>query len=226
VCAGMDMDKPAAGSALDDLDDPALDRLVARTTVFGRVAPEQKGTHRGLTASSGPLRRHDRRRDQRRLARFVIPAAVITAGYGTAVYAFLCRAVYQGLSAGRTPAQVISFTSAAATIGAQTGLSTSVCLASFLLILFLAPPARAFAAWTRPVADRRPALLVIGLLVAFAAVLFVQALSSYFGLTSAAPPVFRAVLPALALWFVTLTAAFRLRLLDRILGLGENGLAR
>jgi cation-transporting ATPase E len=68
--------------------------------------------------------------------------------------------------------------------------------------------------------------LVIGLLVAFAAVLFVPALSSYFGLTSAAPPVFRAVLPALALWFASLTAAFRLRLLDRILGLGENGLAR
>jgi cation-transporting ATPase E len=148
--------------------------------------------------------------------------------------------VYQGFSTGRTPAQVISdfesytgltytdadFTSAAATIGAQTGLSTFVCLASFLLILFLAPPSRVFAAWTRPVADRRPALLVIGLLVAFAAVLFVPALSSYFGLTSAAPPVFRAVLPALALWFATLTAAFRLRLLDRILGLGENGLAR
>ena len=36
----------------------------------------------------------------------------------------------------------------------------------------------------------------------------------------AAAPVFTAVLPALALWFVTLSAAYRLRLLDRILGLG------
>jgi hypothetical protein len=29
------------------------------------------------------------------------------------------------------------------------------------------------------------------------------------------------VLPALALWFVTLSAAYRLRLLDRILGVGQ-----
>ena len=156
------------------------------------------------------------------------------------MYAYLYERVCRGSARAARPAQVISafesytgltytdadFSTAAATIGAQTALSTFVCLASFVLILFLAPPARVFAAWTRPVSDRRPALLVVGLLVAFAAVLFVPALSSYFGLTSAAAPVFRAVLPALALWFASLTAAFRLRLLDRILGLGENGLAR
>jgi cation-transporting ATPase E len=113
------------------------------------------------------------------------------------------------------------FTTAAATIGAQTGLSTFVCLASFVLILFLMPPTRVFAAWTRPVSDRRPTLLVAGLLAAFAAVLFVPALSTYFGLTNAAAPVFTAVLPALALWFITLSAAYRLRLLDRILGVGQ-----
>ena len=50
---------------------------------------------------------------------------------------------------------------------------------------------------------------------------FVPALSNYFGLTNAAAPVFTAVLPALALWFATLSAAYRLRLLDRILGLGQ-----
>ena len=169
------------------------------------------------------------------LARFVIPAAVVTAGYGTAVYAFLYERILHGVSSGRTPAQVIAafesytgltytdadFSAAAATIGAQTALSTFVCLASFVLILFLAPPARVFAAWTRPVPDRRPTLLVIGLFVVFSAVLFVPALSTYFGLTNAAAPVFTAVLPALVLWFVTLTAVFRLRLLDRVLGLGE-----
>jgi hypothetical protein len=34
--------------------------------------------------------------------------------------------------------------------GAQTGQSTFFCLASFVLILFLAPPTRFFAAWTQP----------------------------------------------------------------------------
>jgi cation-transporting P-type ATPase E len=125
------------------------------------------------------------------LARFVIPA-VITACFGTAVYAALYEQVAQGFATGRTPAEVISefeshtgltfgtdtdFTEAAATIGAQTGLSTFVCLASFVLVLFLAPPGRLFAAWTRPTEDRRPAVLVAVLVAAFAAVVFIPALS-------------------------------------------------
>jgi cation-transporting ATPase E len=340
---------PVDGATLDGLDDAALDRLVAATTVFGRTAPEQKqrivaslrrqghyvamigdgvndaralkGAQVGVAMRSGspvtrdvadivlvddsfaalvPAQREGRRiingiavsmyvflarvatqglvivavtmlglgfpysptqvgltlltvgiptlfltiwarpapPDEHllaNLARFVIPAAVVTAGFGTAVYAFLYERILSGVSSGRTPAQVISafesytgltytdadFTTAAATIGAQTGLSTFVCLASFVLILFLMPPTRVFAAWTRPVPDRRPALLVAGLLAVFAAVLFVPALSTYFGLTNAAAPVFTAVLPALALWFGTLSAAYRLKLLDRILGVGQ-----
>lgn len=136
------------------------------------------------------------------LGRFVLPAAIITAGFGTAVYAFLYTRVSQGFSTGRTPDEVIAafegytglaygtdtdFTEAAATLGAQTGLSTFVSLASFGLILFLCPPTRFFAAWTRP--------------------------------TGPAAPVFTIVLPALVLWFGTLTAAYRLRLPDRVLGL-------
>lgn len=35
------------------------------------------------------------------LARFVIPAAVLTAGFGTAVYAYLYQAVTQGFTTGR-----------------------------------------------------------------------------------------------------------------------------
>ena len=37
------------------------------------------------------------------------------------------------------------FVAASAAIGAQTGLSTFFCLASFVLILFIAPPSRFFA---------------------------------------------------------------------------------
>jgi cation-transporting P-type ATPase E len=348
--AGLRAGVPVAGAELDTLDDAALDRLVVRTTVFGRVAPEQKerivaslrrhghhvamigdgvndaralkGAHVGVAMRSGsavtrdvadvvllddsfaallPARAEGRRiiagvaasmyvflarvatqgvvilavtmlglgfpysptqvgltlltvgvptlfltlwarpvrPDERllgNLARFVIPAALVTAAFGTAVYAYLYKVVSQGFSTGRTPEQVISeferytglsygtdtdFADAAATIGAQTGLSTFVGLASFVLILFLFPPTRFFAAWTRPTGDRRPAVLVAVLVVAFAAVLFVPALSDYFGLTGPAPPVFRAVLPALALWFAALTLVYRLRLLDRVLGLDE-----
>ena len=347
--AGLDVGRPVSGAELDDLDDPALDQLVARTAVFGRVAPEQKerivaslrrqgryvamigdgvndaralkGAQVGVAMRSGsavtrdvadivlvddsfaallPAQREGRRiingiavsmyvflarvatqgvvilavtmlglgfpysptqvgltlltvgvptmfltfwarpvpPDEHllgNLARFVVPAAVITGGFGTAVYAYLYKRVTEGVSSGRTPAQVIdefesytglvytdsAFTEAAATIGAQTGLSTFVCLASFVLILFLFPPSRFFAAWTGPTDDRRPTVLVVVLVVAFTAVLFAPALSNYFGLTGPARPVFTTVLPALVLWFGALSAAYRFRLLDRVLGLSE-----
>ena len=169
------------------------------------------------------------------LARFVIPAAVITAAGGVAVYAYLYTTVLRGFARPNLPPDLITafegytgvsygdtgFTEASATIGAQTGLSTYVSLAAFGLILFLAPPSRFFASWTRPTGDRRPALLVAGLAAVFVAVLFTPALSDYFGLTGPAPPVFDAVLPALGIWFVLLTAAYRFRLLDRLLGLDD-----
>jgi cation-transporting ATPase E len=149
------------------------------------------------------------------------------------VYAYLYTKVSQGFSNPDIPAGVISsfekytglsagdagFTEAAATIGAQTGLSTYVSVAAFVLILFLEPPTRFFASWTAPSPDKRPAILVAGLVLVFAAVLFTPALSDYFGLTGPARPVFTTVLPALVLWFVALSAAYRFRLLDRVLGL-------
>jgi cation-transporting ATPase E len=170
------------------------------------------------------------------LARFVVPAAVVTAAAGVGVYASLYTLVAQGLGGNRdAPAEVIAdfeaytglssedsgFAEAAATIGAQTGLSTFVSLASFVLILFLRPPHRFFASWTRPTGDKRPAILVAVLVLILAAVLFVPVLSDYFGLTDAAEPVFETVLPALVLWFAVLTAAYRFRLLDRVLGLDD-----
>ncbi|MEQ3552984.1 HAD-IC family P-type ATPase [Pseudonocardia nematodicida] len=349
--AGLDAGEPVAGPDLDDLDDDALDRLVARTTVFGRVAPEQKervvaalrrrgahvamlgdgvndaralkAAHVGVAMRSGssvtrdvadvvlvddsfaallPARDEGRRiidglatsmyvfltrvatqalvilavtllglgfpysptqvgltlltvgiptffltiwatprtPDDRLLAnlgRFVVPAAVVTAGVGTAVYTLLYRAIQQGFGSGRTPDQVIDefesytglvygrdtdFTEAAATIGAQTGLSTFVSLASFVLILFLLPPHRVFASWTPVVGDRRPAWLVLGLTAAFAVVVFTPVLSSYFGLTGAARPVFAVVVPALVGWFVLLSVVFRFRVLDRMLGVEDS----
>ncbi|WP_033340542.1 HAD-IC family P-type ATPase [Catenuloplanes japonicus] len=170
----------------------------------------------------------------RNLIRFVMPAAVVTAGFGTAVYTLLYQGISGGFSSGRTPGEVIAefekytglvygtdtdFADAAATIGAQTGLSTFFSCASFLLILFLAPPSRLFAAWTRPTGDRRPALLVVALFLAFGAVLLVPPLWSYFGLTGPAGPVFMVVLISLVFWFATLTVAYRFQLLDRLLGL-------
>jgi cation-transporting ATPase E len=167
------------------------------------------------------------------LGRFVIPAAVTTAAAGVAVYAFHYTTLLDGFSAADVPDFVVSdfesytglssddvgFAEAAATIGAQTALSTFVSYAAFLLILFLKPPHRIFAAWTRPDGDRRPAVLVVVLTVVFSGLLFVRWFTGYFGLTEAADPVFTTVLPVLVVWFAVLTVAYRSRLLERALGL-------
>jgi cation-transporting P-type ATPase E len=167
------------------------------------------------------------------LWRFVVPAMVVTAAGGVAVYAHHYTTLLTGFSDSAVPGFVVSeferytgvsssdvgFAEAAATIGAQTALSTFVSYAAFLLILFLKPPNRLFASWTRPDGDRRPAVLVAVLVVAFTGGLFVEPFTDYFGLTHAADPVFRTVLPALVLWFALLTAAYRFRLLERALGL-------
>ena len=172
----------------------------------------------------------------RDLWQFVVPAMVLTAAAGTAVYAYHYTTLLDGFTGGEVPDFVVSdfegytglssgdvgFTEAAATIGAQTALSTFVSYAAFLLILFLRPPHRLFAAWTRPDGDRRPALLVAVLVVAFSAGLFLPWFTRYFGLTDAADPVFRTVVPALAVWFVLLSAAYRFRVLERLLGLSPS----
>ncbi len=171
------------------------------------------------------------------IGRFVLPAALVTAGCGVAVYTILYTFVSGFFAEDEPPAGVIAefekytgltygadadFAEAAATLGAQTGLSTFVSMASILLILFLQPPARVFASWTAPTSDKRPLVLVVVLLAVLVGVLFTPVLSDYFGLTGPAAPVYETVLPALAVWFLALSAAFRFRLLDRVLGLRRD----
>jgi cation-transporting ATPase E len=170
------------------------------------------------------------------LARFVIPVGVLTAGFGTAVYAYLYELVtevftqpvdipelYVGWSryTGLAPSDP-DLPAAAATLGAQSGLSVFVSTASILLILLLRPPHRLFTAWTPVTDDRRPTWLAIGLFLAFAVVLLVPATQSYFGLTAPDPPVVYASAVAIVGWFVVLSLVLRYRVLERVLGLGPR----
>ena len=165
------------------------------------------------------------------LARFVLPVGILTAGFGTAVYAYLYELVNSSLARGGGGGAEIferytglsrsdpTFVTASATLGAQSGLSVFVSTTAILLILFLEPPARLFTAW-RPVStDKRPTWLAIGLFVAFVIVLIVPATHDYFGLTAPDPPVVETSGAAVVGWFVVLSLALRFRLLERLLGL-------
>ena len=167
------------------------------------------------------------------LARFVLPVGVLTAGFGTAVYAYLYELVRGGLSAppGSGPGAELferytglsasdpAFVTASATLGAQSGLSVFVSTTAILLILFLEPPARPFTAWRPVSADKRPTWLAIGLFVAFVIVLVVPATHAYFGLTAPDPPVVETSAVAVVAWFVVLSLVLRFRVLERLLGL-------
>jgi len=166
------------------------------------------------------------------LARFVIPVGVLTAGFGTAVYAYLYQLVttalttyrdtlgtelweqYTGLSANDP-----TFVEASATLGAQSGLSVFVSSTAIVLILLLEPPHRIFTAWAPVSDDRRPTWLALALFAAFAVVLLIPATQEYFGLTAPDPPVVEASAVALVAWFVVLGLALRFRVLERVLGL-------
>ena len=167
------------------------------------------------------------------LARFVLPVSILTAGFATAIYAFLYQLVPGALTgAAAQPAVVAAFEGytglraadpgfviAAATIGAQSGLSVFVSATAILLILLLEPPHRVFTAWTGVSPDRRPLLLALALFAAFAVVLAVPVTRTYFGLTAPDPPVIYTVVPTVVLWFVTLSVVLRFGVLERILGL-------
>ncbi len=187
-----------------------------------------------LTAWARPVRPHPRLLLE--LARFVLPASILTAAFAVAAYTYLFTRITQGFDdpalrdrlaaefqqyTGLTYGVDASFVQEAATVGAQTGLSTFVSLASILLILFLAPPVRLFAAWTRPSPDRRPAVLVVALLAGLVAALTVPSLRTYFGLTRPAGIVYDTALPLLLVWFLALTAVYRFRVMDRLLGLTD-----
>ena len=172
------------------------------------------------------------------LARFVLPVGILTAGFATAVYAYLYRLVTDGLTGGLDRGADIwerytglartdpDFVVASATLGAQSGLSVFVSTTAIVLILFLEPPHRIFSAWRPVSSDRRPTWLAIGLFAAFAVVLALPATQAYFGLTAPDPPVLYASGVALVGWFVVLTLALRYRLLERAIGLTPEPGAR
>jgi cation-transporting P-type ATPase E len=170
------------------------------------------------------------------LARFVIPVGVLTAGFATAIYAYLYRQITDGFSGTPFPDAIrlfeqytgltygidADFVEASATLGAQSAMSVFVSTTAIVLILLLEPPHKIFTAW-RPVSnDRRPTWLALGLFAAFAVVLIVPATREYFGLTAPDPPVVQIPAIALVLWFVTLSLVLRYRVLERILGLATR----
>jgi cation-transporting ATPase E len=168
-----------------------------------------------------------------RVARFVLPAGVVTAVFGVALYAGFYTLIRSGLNKGLIPERGVrdfeaftgltgsdtSFSTLAATGVAQTVLSMFTAVTAFLLILFLAPPTKLFTGWTGVDRDKRPALLAVGLLATFLVVLLTPVTADYFSLLRPGGPEIPVVTVSAVLWFFTLRTCWRHSVPERLLGL-------
>jgi cation-transporting ATPase E len=168
-----------------------------------------------------------------RLVRFVIPSAVITMVVGVAIYTLQYDRVVNTVTTVDIPQRVIemferatgvdyssgdAFAGAAATIVAQSTLSSFIAYSAFLLILFVEPPIRFFAGWREVSDDRRPAYLALGLAAVFFVVAQTGPLASYFALVPLSPGMLLQVSAGLVVWTLVLREVWRRNWLDRFLG--------
>ena len=144
----------------------------------------------------------------RTLARFVVPAAVVSSLVGLAVF----YGVF-ALSA-PDPANLD-----AAGQSARTALTSFLVFAGLFLILFVEPPTPWFAVAEPITADRRPALLAIGLAVAYVVMLVVPPARGFFQLVVPGPEEALIVAVAVAAWVLLVHTFWERRLVDRFLGL-------
>jgi cation-transporting ATPase E len=102
---------------------------------------------------------------------------------------------------------------------AQTMLTAFLVTCGVLLILFVDPPSRWWAVTNRLTGDWRPVLLALGLLSLFAIILLVPLLRSFFALASFTPLETGVVALAGLLWLLVVRTIWRIRLMERFLGL-------
>jgi cation-transporting P-type ATPase E len=143
----------------------------------------------------------------RTLARFVVPAAVVSSLMGLAVF----YGVF-ALSA-PDPSNLD-----AAGQGARTALTSFLVFSGLFLIVFVEPPVPWFAVVEPMTGDRRPALLAIGLAIGFVVTLVVPPARGFFQLIVPAPRDALIVAVAVAAWVLLVRTFWARRLVDRFLG--------
>ena len=116
-----------------------------------------------------------------------------------------------------TPVQVQAGLQALAT--AQSALTTFSVLCGLLLLLFVEPATEFFAGGSDLSKDWRPSFMALALLIVYIAILVVPLLSSFFELKLLGGIDYLAIGVLAVLWSLLLRLAWRMRLLERFLGL-------
>lgn len=152
----------------------------------------------------------------RRLMHFVLPAAISMILFGLGVYlAYLAPAlqIYTGTHAVRNLSEIYEQVLPLS----QTALSIFTIFAGLLLIVFVEPPTEWFSGGDRFRADRRPALLVLVMVVGFLVFLATGRLSEFFDFVDLRWWDYAAIAGVTLVWGLVLRFAWRKKLLDRFL---------
>jgi cation-transporting ATPase E len=144
----------------------------------------------------------------RTLARFVVPAAVVSSLVGTVLFVGV---LFLG-----TGVDGRAFD--ASLKDAQTALTSYLVYSGLLLILFVEPPVAWFAVREPLTSDRRPALLALGLAIGYVVVLQVPPLRDFFQLVGPGPREAGLVALGVGAWLLLVRTFWTRRLVDRFLG--------
>jgi cation-transporting ATPase E len=166
-----------------------------------------------------------RTRDQnliRLLLHFVLPAALATSVIGLVVFGGFYYAATTGFLTSHPIAGVADLDSVARPV-AQTMLTTFSILCGLLLILFVEPPNRFFAAGNPISNDLRPTYMAIGLAVAYLALLTVPSLGQYFDIKLVSIREFLWILAAVIAWTLIMRWIWRFKIVERFLSVKLKG---
>ncbi len=143
----------------------------------------------------------------RTLARFVVPAAVVSSLVGLLVF-------YGVLALSNPDPSALE----PAAANARTALTSFLVFVGLFLIVFVEPPIKWFAVAEPLTRDRRPTYLAIGLGIGFFVMLLTPPARAFFQLIAPAPREGLIVILAVLLWVVLVRTFWAYRVVDRFLG--------
>ncbi len=155
----------------------------------------------------------------RTLARFVVPAAVLSSVAGIAVLFGVIVLQLGGLGAIAERASIAPSTLDAAVSVAQSALTSFLVLAGLVLVVFVEPPVSWLAVIEPLSRDRRPTILAATLAALYLLLLATPAGRAVFSLRPLGAGELSIVLIAVGAWAAALHAAWRHRAVERYLGI-------
>ena len=142
---------------------------------------------------------------------FVLPASLMVAGAGLAVYSLYLLNWY-------VPAEAGTFEEIQAINIARTALTTTIIFMGLLLVPFVEPPTQAWVGGDEFSGDWRPTILAGALFVLYMVIIFTEPLRVFFELEVLAPVDYLFIASVTLVWAVALRFVWRTGLFQRFLG--------